>query len=441
MNMNKDQLLSELSNKIKTGEITYDEMMRRFNLDAVKKEVPAQASTKISSHFSATKLLYVIGAIIVVVGIVLFTYQVWDDIGSLGRISVTLGLGLLMTAIGSFLLKYKKEESIGTVFHFIGGLLIPGGAFVLLSEFSTGPLPEWPLAITFGFIFAFYLLINFIHKNAILTFFTIANGTAFVYLVVNAITDGSVSDYTNLYAYLTMIIGACYILLSYSFKDTWNSRLIPALYFFGFAGVECAAITQYFHSFSYQNSVWPLVLSLGLICVFYLFINSRVKNPGLTLLTIINGTAFVYVFVQALLGRSYYSDLDIYTYLTIVVGIAYLLLAYSFRNSWNSRLVEILNFFGIIGVLGAAFSEIYGSLPWQMFFFVLVIGGFFLAIYVKSRSVLVVSTLFLLAYISYITSEYFADSVGWPISLVVLGFIFIALGYLSVVINRKYIKQ
>jgi peptidoglycan/LPS O-acetylase OafA/YrhL len=439
--MNKEELLKELSNKITTGEISYDEMMSRFGLNAVVKEVPAQASVKVASNFSITKMLYALGAIIVVIGIILFTYQIWDSLGSMGRIVVTLGLGLLVTASGSFILKSKKEDKLGMVFHFIGGMLIPGGALVMLSEFSSGQPPEWPLAITFGIIFAFYLFINSIHKSVILTFFAIANGTTFIYLIVNAITSGIFTDYTNLFTYLTMIIGACYILLALSFKNTWNDRLTRFLYLFGFVGIQIAAITQYFNSFGYRNSAWPAVFSFLLIFVFYLFINSKIKNPALTFLTILNGTAFMYVTANALIGPLYNSDVNIYTYLTIVIGGVYLLLSSSFRNTWNARLTEILNLLGIVALLGAAFSEIFGSLPWQFFFLILVIGGFALSIYVRSLSILLVSTIAFLSYVSYITSEYFADSIGWPISLVVLGFIFIALGYVSITINKKYIRN
>ncbi|MBI3305895.1 DUF2157 domain-containing protein [Candidatus Nomurabacteria bacterium] len=439
--MNKDELLAELVNKINTGEISKSEIANRFGLAFSARPESVEKLKKFSS-FSLTKLLYVLGAIIAVVGMVLFAYRIWDYIGSFGRIAITLGLGLLLTAIGSFLYKRNPQEAIGTVFHFIGGLLIPGGAVVALNELNPDVSTFWPFAFAFGVIFLFYLFINYIHKNAILTFFTIANGTAFVYLAVMAITGDMPGNYTNLYAYLTMLIGACYILLAYSFRGTWNGKLVPALNFFGFVGVQCAVFAQYLNSSGGgNNSVWPVIFSLGLIFIFYLFLNYRLKHPGLTFITIVNGTAFLYVLVQELIGGSYYANGEIYAYLTMVIGMVYLLLSYSFRDGWNNKLVDILNFFGITGLLGAAFSQIYDSLLWQLFFPILVIGGFVFSIYIKSRVVLIISTLFLLAYIAYITSEYFADSVGWPISLVILGFIFIGLGYVSININKKYISN
>jgi hypothetical protein len=144
--------------------------------------------------------------------------------------------------------------------------------------------------------------------------------------------------------------------------------------------------------------------------------------------------------VAALLGGSFYENSDIYAYLTMIIGVCYLLLSYSFRNDWNKKLTEVLNFLGSAGLLIAGFSEIYDSLPWQLFYLIIVIATFGVSIYMRSRSILVTSTFALIAFVSYITSEYFADSIGWPISLVILGFIFIALGYISIAINKKYIK-
>ncbi|MEX1997324.1 MAG: DUF2157 domain-containing protein [Candidatus Andersenbacteria bacterium] len=326
--MSKEELLQELSTKISTGEISREEVVSRLSLAPVAQRTEVESANK-SSQFSVTKMLYVLGAAIVIIGIVIFVHQIWDDIGSFGRILVTLGLGLLIAAIGSLLLKQKPEDTIGTIFHFIGGVLIPGGAVVALSELSTRG--DWTTAITFGVIFAFYLLLNAIHKNAVLTFFTIANGTATVYLILNAVVGGP---------------------------------------FEGWFEIK-----------------------------------------------------------------------DIYQYLTMAMGASYLLLAHAFRDGWNKKLIRVLYFFGITGFLGAAFSQVFDSVPWQMLYFIIVIGGLALSVYMRSRSILVMSTLFLIAHVSYITSEYFANSLGWPISLVILGFVFIGLGYISININKKYIAN
>lgn len=325
--MNKEELLQELSAKIRSGELTNDELVRRLSLaSSLPTEAPSHET--LPARFSVTKMLYVLGAAIVVIGIVIFVSQVWSDIGSFSRIAITLGMGLLLTVLGSILLKSKPDPTIGTVFHAIGGVLIPGGAMVALTELNVDFSTVWPITNMFGVIFVFYLLLNFVHKNVVLTLFSVFNGTAFIYFLVAAITDASFYNNGDLYTYLTMIIGASYMLFGYSFRDGWNKKLSPVLYLLG-----------------------------------------------------------------------------------------------------------------ITGILGAAFSQVFDSVFWQMIYFVLIIGGLFLSVHLKNRNILIMSTLFLIAHISYITSEYFADSLGWPISLIVLGFMFIGLGYASVNINKKYIAN
>ncbi len=321
--MTKEDLLREIEAKIASGEMRREDVMARF--------APQNASMEEGNarHFSVTKMLYVVGAAIIVVGIVIFVSQIWDDIGPFGRVSVTLGLGLLITALGSMLRKERPQETIGHVFHAIGGALVPGGALVTLSELSTGDNHPWVIALTFIVIFTFYLALNAIHKSPVLSLFAIANGTASIYLVTNAIlADTRSSDYWDIFAYLTMAIGASY-------------------------------------------------LSLG----------------------------------------------------------------HAFRDGWNRGLTGILYFFGSVGLLGAAFSRVFDSTGWQILYFAIVFACLYLATLLKSKTVLIISTLFLVAHVSYITSEYFADSLGWPISLVILGFVFIGLGYASLAINRKYIAS
>src|SRR5438045_3194052 len=72
--MYKEQLLEELSNKLRTGEITKEEVLRQVN------SAPGAASLSdggFSSKITANNILYVLGAIIVIVGIVFFFAQVW----------------------------------------------------------------------------------------------------------------------------------------------------------------------------------------------------------------------------------------------------------------------------------------------------------------------------------------------------------------------------
>jgi hypothetical protein len=68
-------------------------------------------------------------------------------------------------------------------------------------------------------------------------------------------------------------------------------------------------------------------------------------------------------------------------------------------------------------------------------------GGVFLSTWVRSRTLLFTSSVAILAYISYFTSEHFQDSLGWPLVLIVLGLVFIALSTIAIRINKRYISS
>lgn len=58
---------------------------------------------------------------------------------------------------------------------------------------------------------------------------------------------------------------------------------------------------------------------------------------------------------------------------------------------------------------------------------------------VRSRTLLGVGTCAMIGYLGWFTGEYFADSLGWPLALMIIGIVFIVLSIVAVRINRQYI--
>lgn len=284
------------------------------------------------SHFSLTKLLYIIGGVVATLGIIFFIGQIWEDIGSLGRIMVTFGLGVLLAWYGTTFMRQRAETLLGDVLHAIAGLLLPGGALVILSELRSDVTTAWPVIGVFTAVSIFYFLLLRLFSRSILVFYAIANTTIAVTLL------------------------------------------------------------------------------------------------------------FAELFPRA-------SD-QVYLLFSMTVGLVYVYLAYAYRAEWNRYLVSLLNLVGSATFYIAAFLSIFEgqifwntghSLFWEFVFPFLALGGMFGAIWARSRSVLLVATIALIAYIIYITSEYFADSIGWPLALVILGFVIIGIGYASINLGKKYI--
>lgn len=65
----------------------------------------------------------------------------------------------------------------------------------------------------------------------------------------------------------------------------------------------------------------------------------------------------------------------------------------------------------------------------------------YLSIAASSRTLLFVSVMGLLSYLAYFADEYFADVVGWPICLIVLGLVMMGLSAYAVKLGRKIGEQ
>ena len=67
------------------------------------------------------------------------------------------------------------------------------------------------------------------------------------------------------------------------------------------------------------------------------------------------------------------------------------------------------------------------------------INGFFVFLSIRqaSRSLLFVSVAGLIGYLSYFTYEYFADAIGWPIALIVMGLVMIGVSAYALRLGRS----
>lgn len=133
------------------------------------------------------------------------------------------------------------------------------------------------------------------------------------------------------------------------------------------------------------------------------------------------------------------------TWATIAVGTAYILVGYGYARSSaegeasreNRSVRNLLYALGTLAVLGAGFS-LDGF--WDLVYIPLLFAMFYLSVFLRTRAMLIIAALYLIAHLVYLTSKYFVDSIGWPIALVICGFIIIGIGYASLYVMRKYLK-
>ncbi|MDD5584879.1 MAG: hypothetical protein PHV55_07490, partial [Candidatus Omnitrophica bacterium] len=169
------------------------------------------------------------------------------------------------------------------------------------------------------------------------------------------------------------------------------------------------------------------------------------KKNIFTIFNIIFGTWLFFSLTDLFVGKSSYLPLRHFNeYRVLATGLSYMLLGYHFSRVQRNVLSKWLYAIGTLGFLGAALA-LGGWTPkqnifWEMLFPGLCFGIIFLSIYLKSKSFLVFGSLYLIGYFLKITAEYFAQNLGWPLALILMGLALVFIGYFSFYLNRKYLS-
>lgn len=186
-------------------------------------------------------------------------------------------------------------------------------------------------------------------------------------------------------------------------------------------------------------------LIAGIMLGTFLLSLAVFRKNVFTLFSILFGTWLFFSLTSWMVGGApYFNDWKFYMYRVLVAGVAYILMGYAFSKNERAPLSGFLYGFGILGFLGAALAlgewKPNQNVFWELIYPGLVFGALFLSVHVKSKAFLTWGTLFLMAYILKITSEYFSTGLGWPLALVIAGLAMIGVGYMSLSIKKKYLS-
>lgn len=126
--------------------------------------------------------------------------------------------------------------------------------------------------------------------------------------------------------------------------------------------------------------------------------------------------------------------------IALVVGASLVLAATGVDRTRHRPITPAWYLVGATAALAGLF-ELVERTPIEIGFLLAAAGVVYLSVAVQSRTLLFVATLAILAYTGWFTSEHFADSVGWPIALVVFGLLLIGLSAMAFRIDRTYLQR
>lgn len=113
------------------------------------------------------------------------------------------------------------------------------------------------------------------------------------------------------------------------------------------------------------------------------------------------------------------------SYYFITAGFSYFCLAQLLHRTRAAALTGTLLGLGLVYTLVAGLVlEINATVNpsfWTFFYPALLAGGMYASVRLARNALLVLSTIFLVIYILYVTSRYFSDSLGWPFALMLAG--------------------
>ena len=146
--------------------------------------------------------------------------------------------------------------------------------------------------------------------------------------------------------------------------------------------------------------------------------------------------AFVVLFTGTVLDQL---DVD-GNVIALVLGASMLLAAIGIGRTEHRDITPPWYLFGAFACLAGLFDIVKRS-PGEVLFLGAAAGFVYLSVVVHSRTLLVASTLGILAYTGWFTGEHFADSIGWPLALIAFGIFMIGLSALAFRIDRDYVRR
>lgn len=321
--MNKKDLLSAIKELSQKGVISKNEVLRAFE------EGKSLENHRSGFTLGISSVLYLIGALIVFVGIAVLIGQNWDSLNPLTRILATLGFACVSYCLGIILNQEEKYGAAGYAFHLIAGLSFPIGLAVVFDLFKLNINDQGIQSFIAWVLLLFYLGAFLIYRKTIFTLFTIVYATLFFVCFTNYLIGANPLFLENkFYEYRYLVIGLSYGLLGYYLKSTAQYSLTESLYSFGtiFALGAMLALGGWKPE---QNYIWEILYPGCVFCV--LFLSTHLKSKPMLIL----GTIFLMLYILKITGE-YFSGTLGWPLSLMICGIALIGIGY-FAFSLNKK--------------------------------------------------------------------------------------------------------
>ncbi|MBL7669740.1 MAG: hypothetical protein JNM39_04585 [Bdellovibrionaceae bacterium] len=120
----------------------------------------------------------------------------------------------------------------------------------------------------------------------------------------------------------------------------------------------------------------------------------------------------------------------------LLTGICAMSAAYGLQKAgWQTRLAGLGFLIGSVMAYTGLFDLVHKT-PIEVLFFAITATMLYGCVVLQSRALLLTTVIAMLSYIGYFSAQHFVDSLGWPISLVLMGVAFLAVSALAMRVKR-----
>jgi hypothetical protein len=361
----KPSAVQHIRQLMTTHDITPEEVELAFN-----NPPPELAISEQRTKGDAAKTLFIyLGAIFIFAGIGTYIGMFWESMGTVMRITMTLGIGyLLLVVLISVLYEQKYLRAVFPI-TLTSVFMLVSGWFVFIHEVYPD-VDDWRLAtlFVFGTMAVHWAGLLAKYSRSLFAFFALFFVYGFMAIALDMLGVAN--------TYIAIILGASLFAVGAALEKLPQRILSEPCLLFG-----------------------AFLLNGGL---FDLLANSISAN-----------------------------------WASLLIGLSLMLTAYGVRQADRyPRLVGLGYLFGSI-MLYAGLFDLVEQTPIELVFLAVSAALLYMSVVLQSKVLLFTSVIAMLSFISYFSAEYFADFLGWPITLVLMGVAFMGVGMVALRVKRK----
>jgi len=122
---------------------------------------------------------------------------------------------------------------------------------------------------------------------------------------------------------------------------------------------------------------------------------------------------------------------------SFIIGLCVMLTAYGLQQEGKyQRLIGLGYFIGSIMAYGGLFDLVQNT-PFELLYLAVTASILYVCVVLQSQALLLTTAIAMLAFIGYYSTEYFSTSLGWPVTLVLMGVAFLSVGTLVIKLKQR----